>query len=96
MASLNRRQFLNRGTLAVAAAGVAVTVPGLSGLFEEDAPDLVPAAETGAEDAVPAMSDPVVARVTDAGSGEVQLFFGKNAVTVNDPQLVSRLVRAAR
>ncbi len=96
MGSLNRRQFLNRGTLAVAAAGVAATVPGLSSLFEEDAPDLVPAAETGAEDTVPSISDPVVARVTDAGSGEVELFFGKSSLTVNDPQLAARLVRAAR
>ena len=96
MGVLNRRQFLNRGTLAVAAAGVAAAVPGLSGLFEEDAPDLVPAAETGAEDAVPSMSDPVVARVSDASSGEVQLFFGKSSMTVQDPQLAARLVRAAR
>ncbi len=96
MGVLNRRQFINRGTIAVAAAGVAAAVPGLSGLFEADAPDLAPAAEVGTEDAVPSMSDPVVARVTDAGSGEVQLFFGKSSLTVNDPQLAARLVRAAR
>ncbi len=96
MGVLNRRQFINRGTIAVAAAGVAAAAPGLSGLFEADAPDLAPAAEVGTEDAVPSMSDPVVARVTDAGSGEVQLFFGKSSLTVNDPQLAARLVRAAR
>jgi hypothetical protein len=96
MGVLNRRQFLNRGTMAVAAAGVAAAVPGLSGLFEDGAPELVPAAETGAEGAVTSMSEPVVARVTDAGSGEVQLFFGKSSLTMQDPQLAARLVRAAR
>jgi hypothetical protein len=42
------------------------------------------------------MSEPVVARVTDVSTGEIQMFFGTSSSTVNDPQLAASLVRAAR
>ena len=95
MRPLNRRQFLQRGSLAVAAAGVASALPGLGSLLDEEAPVVAPEAPAAVDGAVPAMSDPVVARVTDASSGEVQMFFGTNATTVRDPELAARLVKAA-
>lgn len=99
MGVLNRRQFLNRGTLAVAAAGIATAIPGLPNLLEDDAPDVGPAADasTGAvDDVAPAMDEPVVARVNDVNTGEIQLFYGTNSVTINDPQLASRIARVAQ
>ena len=42
------------------------------------------------------MSEPLVARVTDATTGEIQMFFGTNSTKVTDPQLANSLLRAAR
>jgi len=96
MGRLNRRQFLQKGSLAVAAASVASAVPGVATLLNDDLPTVGPEASAGVETAVPSMSEPVVARVTDVSTGEIQMFFGTNSATVNDPQLAARLVRAAR
>jgi hypothetical protein len=96
MGRLNRRQFLQKGSFAVAAAGVASAVPGVAGLLSEDLTALGPETSAGMETAVPSMSEPVVARVTDVSTGEIQMFFGTSSSTVNDPQLATSLVRAAR
>ena len=94
MRPLNRRQFLQRGSLAVAAAGVASALPGLGTLLDDEAPAVAPDAPAAVDGAAPTMSEPVVARVTDASSGEVQMFFGTNSTTVRDPELAARLLRA--
>jgi hypothetical protein len=39
---------------------------------------------------------PVVAIVRDPGKGEVSLIAGDREITLRDPQLVARLVRAAQ
>ena len=96
MGRLNRRQFLQKGSLAVAAAGVASAVPGVAGLLNEEAPALGPETSAGVEAAVPSMSEPLVARVTDASTGEIEMYFGTSSTTVRDPQLAARLVRAAQ
>ena len=96
MGHLNRRQFLQRGSLAVAAAGVASVVPGVAAALDDASPALSTEAPAAVEGAVPSMGEPLVARVTDATTGEIQMFFGTNATTVKDPELAARLVRAAR
>jgi hypothetical protein len=95
MGRLNRRQFLQRGSLAVAAAGVATAVPGVVASLDDAAPALVPDT-TAVEGAVPSVSEPLVARVTNASTGEIQMFFGTNSTKVTDPGLASQLLRAAR
>ena len=95
MGRLNRRQFLQKGSLAVAAAGVASALPSVVTSIDEEAPALGPEASAATDSAVPSMSDPVVARVTDVAKGEIQMFFGTSSTTVSDPQLAARLVRAA-
>ena len=96
MGRLNRRQFLQKGSLAVAAAGVASAVPGVAATLNDATPALSTDAPAAAEDAVPSMSEPLVARVTDATTGEIQMFFGTNSTKVTDPQLANSLLRAAR
>ena len=96
MGPLNRRQFLQKGSLAVAAAGIASAVPGMAGLLNEEVPALAPETSAGVDAAVPSMSEPLVARVTDASTGEIEMFFGTNSATVRDPQLAARPVRAAQ
>ncbi len=96
MGPLNRRQFLQKGSLAVAAAGVATALPGIGALLDDEAPAVAPEAPAAVDSAVPTMSDPVMARVTDISSGEVQMFFGTNSSIVRDPELAARLLRAAQ
>jgi hypothetical protein len=96
MARLNRRQFLQKGSLAVAAAGVASAVPGVAASLDEVAPAVTPETSAAVEGAAPSMSEPLVARVTDVTTGEIQMFFGTSATKVTDPQLAARLIRAAQ
>jgi hypothetical protein len=96
MRRLNRRQFLQKGSLAVAAAGVASAVPGVVASLDDAAPTLAPDTSAAVEGAVPSMSEPLVARVTDASAGEIQMFFGTISTKVTDPGLAAQLLRAAR
>jgi hypothetical protein len=96
MGQLNRRQFLQKGSLVAAAAGVATALPGLGALLDDEAPAVAPEAPAAVDSAVPTMTDPVMARVTDVSSGEVQMFFGTNSTTIRDPELAARLLRAAQ
>ena len=98
MAGVSRRTFLGRGSLAVAAAGVLSSVPGLSSLFgaaEAEAP-AADASVAGAETGTATLSDPLVAHVRDLSTGEISLFNGTREIVVRDPQLAGRLARAAR
>ena len=88
MAKMKRRDFLKSGSVALTAVGLASAVPGgamaLSSLGE-DAPE-VDTSAAATSDAVGPMSEPIVARVNDLASGEMQLFFGTQELTYKDPQ----------
>ena len=97
MTGVSRRTFLGRGLMAVAAAGVLSSVPGLSGLLsagETEAPaaDASVAGEAGGAD----LTEPLVAHVRDLSTGEISLFNGTREVIVRNPQLASQLARAIR
>jgi 3-oxoacyl-ACP reductase-like protein len=102
MPGVTRRTFLGRGSLAVAAAGVLSSVPGLSGLIgagETEAPAAdasVAGADAGAGAGAANLTEPLVAHVRDLSTGEMSLFNGTREVIVRDPQLANRLLRAAR
>jgi hypothetical protein len=98
MAGVSRRTFLGRGSLAVAAAGVLSSVPGLSGLIgaaETEAP-AVDASAAGAEAGAANLTEPLVAHVRDISTGEISLFNGTREVIVRNPHLANQLLRAAR
>ena len=98
MAGVSRRTFLGRGSMAVAAAGVLSSVPGLSGLLsagETEAP-AADASVAGADAGAVDLSEPLVAHVRDFSTGEISLFNGTSEVIVRNPQLANQLARAAR
>ena len=92
MSSLSRRTFLKRGSLGVAAAGVAAALP--AGLLEEAgaASGSVPAeVPEGAS-----LTEPIVAHLKDLATGDVSVYVGTREVSVRDPGLAARLYHAAR
>ncbi len=42
------------------------------------------------------MALPLVARIRDVRTGEIDLFFGEHEVSYRDPQLAARLFKAAQ
>ena len=98
MAGVSRRTFLGRGSMAVAAAGVLSSVPGLSGLLgaaETEAP-AADASVAGADAGAADLSEPLVAHVRDLSTGEISLFNGTREVIVRNPQLASQLACACQ
>ena len=98
MAGVSRRSFLGKGSMAVAAAGVLSSVPGLSSLINAGEAE-APAGESavaGADAGAVNLSEPLVAHVRDISTGEISLFNGTREVIVRDPQLAGQLARAAR
>ena len=95
---LSRRNFLRRGAFTTAAVAVASSVPGVSALVATTAAD-GPALDTGvtdaADDAGP-LTEPLIAQVKDAGTGEISLFQGEREVVVHSPALARSLMSAAR
>jgi hypothetical protein len=101
MPGVTRRTFLGRGSLAVAAAGVLSSVPGIGALVgaaESGAPaaDAAGADAAGADAAGADLTEPLVAHVRDAATGEISVFSGTREVVLRDPRLVAQLLRAAR
>ena len=95
MKEFERRVFLARGSIAVAAAGVATAMPGLaSGLMaaEEEAPEAAAVVEGEAA----TMTEPLVAHVRDLATGEIGLFSGTQEIVFHDPTLATRLFNATR
>ena len=95
MKEFERRAFLTRGSMAVAAAGVFTAVPGLaSGLIaaEEEAPEAASVVEGEAA----TMTEPQVAHVRDLATGEIGLFSGTQEIVFHDPGLAARLFHATR
>jgi len=95
MIGLSRRLFLKRGSLAVAMAGVATSMPLLSEVAA--GPPASDAATSAAE--IPEgfqVSESVVAHVRDLSSGEINLFVGERQIVLNDPALAHAIIRATR
>jgi hypothetical protein len=98
MAEFSRRTFLVRGSVAAAAAGLAVALPGVPAVFtaaESEAPEATGEVASATEEAG-ILSQPLVAHIKDLGTGEMALFMGDSEVSFKDPQLANRLFRAAR
>jgi hypothetical protein len=93
---LSRRSFITRGSVAVAAAGMVATVPGLSSALAIGSSE-APAAEPAIADATAGtMAEPLVAHVRDLASGEISVFSGTQEVVFHDQGLAHRLFNASR
>src|SRR5262245_3459766 len=69
MAGIDRRNFLTRGSMVVAAAGVATAVPGFASDLVAAGPD-APTLEADAG----ALEESLVVHVRDLSSGEIGVF----------------------
>jgi hypothetical protein len=94
MKPLSRRMFLKRGSVAVAMAGAASSLPVLSEIGDSGpaAPASAPAELPGGAN----LAEPLIAHVRDLGRGEISLFVGEREVIVRDPSLASRIYHASR
>jgi hypothetical protein len=93
MGDLSRRVFIRHGMMGAAAVSVAAPMlPAIVGAAGE-----APEAESTAVDlpALASSAEPLVARIRDAASGQIELFLGERQITYHDPDLVARLVRAS-
>ena len=98
MATLSRRAFLGRSSVALAAGGVVTAVPGLSSILQAapaDAPELEGAASEG-EAAAAEVSEPLIAHVKDLRTGEISFYEGQREVILKDRGLAARLYRISR
>jgi hypothetical protein len=87
---------LGRGSVVAAAAGIGAAAPTAIGAIL-GVSAAAPEADDAADDLTASAADVdgvVVAHIRDIASGEVGVFNGTREVVVNDPQLVSRLLRA--
>jgi hypothetical protein len=98
MPEISRRTFLARGSMGVAIAGAAVAIPGLPALLsatETAAPAVEDAGAAAAEDGVvPTLTEPLVAQITDARTGQFSLFMGDREVIYHDPAMAARMLNA--
>ena len=92
--ALSRRTFLMRSSMAAAFAGVASAAPLLVTTAESAAPVTGAAASELPEGA--SLAEPVIAHLSDLGSGEINVYVGTRQVTINDPHLASVLYHASR
>jgi hypothetical protein len=98
MPEMNRRDFLRGSSMAVATAGLVAAFPVLPTVvnaFDTEAPAIDSSAAATASEAA-SMSEPIVARVTDLSTGEIQMFWGTQEITYNDPQVAARLFQATQ
>jgi hypothetical protein len=87
--------FLKRGSMAVALAGVATSMPLLSEVASGPAASEAAATASEAPEGLQ-MSEAVVAHVRDLGTGDIHLFVGERQIVLNDPSLARALVQATR
>jgi hypothetical protein len=99
MSEMKRRDFLKSGSMAVAAAGVAATmpiVPAVVNAVDTEGPEADSAVAANTSEVAVNSAQPLVVRVNDLASGSMQMFYGTREVTYSDPQLAARLFRAAQ
>ncbi len=100
MDNLSRRNFLKRGSVAVAGAGMLAAVP-MSGLLPElmgPAEAAAPAADAGTADLAQGgeIGDTLIAHIRNLGTGEIGVMQGTNEVVIHDPQMAAKLAQAIR
>jgi anaerobic selenocysteine-containing dehydrogenase len=91
VSDLSRRQFLKKSSVGVVAGAAAIG--GLAGMQPADARTRKDRASSSK--AVAASSDPIVAYVRP-GAREVTVMVGTREVVHRDPELVRRILKAAK
>ncbi|HYY30042.1 MAG TPA: twin-arginine translocation signal domain-containing protein [Chthoniobacterales bacterium] len=89
MTDLNRRSFLKQTSVGAVTLGLLSSVPALA-VISESPQDRIPGVTATA------VHGPLIAHVSDVDTGEVALLLGSREIIFRDPQLVARLMKAAR
>ena len=93
--TVNRRDFLIRGSAAVAAVGAGTLAAGLpTSAGAAETPDSSPEPENELPQGDAAL--PLVARIRDVRTGDMDIFLGEHEVSCKDPKLAARLFKAAQ
>lgn len=95
MTRLTRRGLLRQTTLGTAAAGALLLAPGPA-FARTEALDGTSVSRTAPDRELNDSREPLGAYVHDVASGEITLLVGARELTIRDPELVRRLVQAAR
>jgi hypothetical protein len=100
MPHLSRRSFMKRGGLTVAAAAMATpALPSFLSTTSSEAPeidgDASGAAAESTAGASSSLSQPLVAQVKNAATGEISIYSGTQEITYQDRDMAARLVQAA-
>ena len=91
MAKLTRRGFIRQTSASVAAPGMRVAAPQLIASTEPAADTAI----TASEPSLAALTEPMLAHVRDAATGEVSLLVGTREIIFRDTELVMLLLRAS-
>jgi hypothetical protein len=85
---LTRRSFLKQTSAGAATFSLLPAIPALAAIshLPEAAPPELPAAFSG----------PMVVHVSDVAAGEITLLVGAREIVFRDPEIVARLIKAAR
>ena len=89
MAKVSRRGFILKTSMGVATMGLFASAPTLA--VEPEATD---AAVTELSTSAAAISEPLIAHVSNLARGEISLLVGTQEIIYRDPELVLRLLRA--
>jgi hypothetical protein len=95
---ISRRVFLYRGSIVAGVGAAVATVPGLSGLLASTAaegPEIDSAASTAGSETAAEMSEPIVAHVIDASTGEITLYQGTQQIVARSPEIARAIARLA-
>ena len=103
MSRLSRRSFMQKSGMTVAAAAVAI--PGLPALVsttsaeapevEGDTGGVVGETASATSGSSAGLSQPLVAQVKNAATGEISIYSGEQEITYQDRAMAARLVQAA-
>jgi hypothetical protein len=95
---ISRRVFLYRGSVVAGLGAAVATVPGLGSMLTStasEAPELDTAASTAGSETAAEMSQPIIAHVIDAGTGEITLYQGTQQIVTRSPAIAQALARLA-
>ena len=95
MPKVSRRGFIVKTSASMATIGMFAAVPAMA--VESELPAVTtPVAATAPElsAAAAAMTEPLIAHVSNLATGEISLLVGTQEIVYRDPELVQRLLRA--
>ena len=94
MPKVSRRGFIVKTSASVATIGMFAAAPALAVESELPAVTTSTAAAPELSTAAAAVTEPVIAHVSNLATGEISLLVGTQEIVYRDPELVQRLLRA--